>query len=201
MYASATNVLSGLATANNGVLITSNTGVPSIGSVGPSLSVVTGSLNTVQQIRTTDTPQFAGLGLGIPANANALLVASSSVAPTFQSNGQYASARNSIASSKTPTFNWNNGNVQYMVMPSTSSVTSITFQNPMDGGRYVLILRQGSLGSGSIASSVWNSSSVLWSGGTGSAPVMTATPNKTDIFSFLYDGTNAVYYGNYSNNY
>lgn len=46
LYSSATNVVSGLATGNNGVLITSNTGVPSLlvnGTTGQVLTATTGA--------------------------------------------------------------------------------------------------------------------------------------------------------------
>lgn len=63
LYASASNVVSGLATANNAVFVTSNTGVPSIAAVGSSLSVASSVLNTIQGIRTVDSPTFASLTL------------------------------------------------------------------------------------------------------------------------------------------
>jgi hypothetical protein len=37
----------------------------------------------------------------------------------------------------------------------------------------------------------------IWPGGT--APTMTPTLGKTDIFTFVYDGS--FFYGNYSQNY
>lgn len=45
LYSSAASVISGLATANNGVLLTSATGVPSIGGVGQGLSIASSTLN------------------------------------------------------------------------------------------------------------------------------------------------------------
>ena len=61
LYSSATSTIAGLATANNAVLVTSAAGVPSIAAVGSSLSVASSVLNTIQDIRTTASPTFAGL--------------------------------------------------------------------------------------------------------------------------------------------
>lgn len=76
LYTTAADTLSSIATANNGVLVTSGTGVPSIAAPGASLSVSSSVLNTIQDIRTTATPQFARIGLGAAADASALFYGS-----------------------------------------------------------------------------------------------------------------------------
>lgn len=66
LYSSSANVVAGLATANNAILVTSGSGVPSIAAVGNSLAVASSVLNTIQGIRVADSPTFAGLSLTSP---------------------------------------------------------------------------------------------------------------------------------------
>ncbi|MCX6753809.1 MAG: hypothetical protein NTV03_02005, partial [Candidatus Nomurabacteria bacterium] len=104
LYSNGASTVTGLATANSGVLVTNATGVPSIlgsmtngqlvvGSVGatPVLATITGTtdqivvtngagtitLSSPQSINTTSTPQFARLGLGVAADATNILTATS----------------------------------------------------------------------------------------------------------------------------
>lgn len=73
----------------------------------------------------------------------------------------------------------------------TGNVT-YTFSNPQTGGAYVLRVLTGA-GSFTVT---WPSS-VKWAGG--SAPTVTTTASRMDLFNFYYDGTN--YYGSYVQNY
>ena len=70
--------------------------------------------------------------------------------------------------------------------------TVITLTNPTVG-TYVIKLIQDSIG-GKVVSWPFN---VLWSGGT--PPTLTATANKTDVITLMYDGVN--YYGTYALNF
>ena len=85
------------------------------------------------------------------------------------------------------TINWNNGNVQEMVL--NVSATTFTFSNPNAGGTYILILRQRSSGGGTVTFP----GTVTWAGGT--TPTMTSTANKYDVYTFVYDGSK--YFGSY----
>lgn len=69
LYASATNVMSALATANNGVLITSATGVPSLlaaGTTGQVLTATTGSPAAWTALPTNQSNVLASLATTIP---------------------------------------------------------------------------------------------------------------------------------------
>jgi hypothetical protein len=104
LYSSALNTVTGLTTANSGVLVTNATGNPSflgsltngqlvVGSTGaiPVLATLTGTdnqivvtngagtitLSTSQSINTTSTPQFARIGLGVSADTTNILTATS----------------------------------------------------------------------------------------------------------------------------
>ena len=70
--------------------------------------------------------------------------------------------------------------------------TVITLTNPTVG-TYVIKLIQDAIG-GKVVSWPFN---VLWSGGT--PPTLTATANKTDVITLMYDGVN--YYGTYALNF
>ena len=102
---------------------------------------------------------------------------------------QYASSKyTDVISSHAFAVDWTNGNVHYVLLENYATI-SMTLANPIDGGRYLLILKQPSSGSGKITS--WDSN-ILWSGGT--APTLTATVNKVDLIALVYDGTNGKYY-------
>jgi hypothetical protein len=72
-YRNSSGVLTRFASANNAILVTSNTGVPSIAAVSANLQVSSSQLDTIQGIQTTSTPQFARLGLGLAADGTSLL--------------------------------------------------------------------------------------------------------------------------------
>ncbi|NTW32416.1 MAG: LamG domain-containing protein, partial [Bacteroidetes bacterium] len=98
-------------------------------------------------------------------------------------SGQYASAKYTTTTS----LNWANGNVQHIQL--ANGAQTFTFANSLDGGRYVLFLKQPS--SGAAGTVTWPAT-VLWSGGT--APTLTTTNDKVDVISFIYDATNTKYY-------
>ena len=66
-YAAGGTAISGLPTANNAVVVTSNTGVPSVAAPSANLQVSSSVLDTIQGIQTASSPQFAALGLGVAA--------------------------------------------------------------------------------------------------------------------------------------
>ena len=85
--------------------------------------------------------------------------------------------------------NWNNGNVQIHTLTAS---TTFTFSNPNNGATYILAVKQAAAGNYVI-----NWPSITWVGGA--TPVMTATANKTDIYTFIY--VSNIYYGSYSQNF
>jgi len=99
LYASAANVMSALATANDGVLVTSNTGVPSIlagpGTTGnilqsnaasaPSFSTATyPSTTTINQVLYSSANNVVG---GITAANNGTMISSATGVPSWLANG------------------------------------------------------------------------------------------------------------------
>ena len=73
------------------------------------------------------------------------------------------------------------------------ATTTFTFSNPQAGATYILVVRQQAGGSGTI---VWPGT-VAWSGAA--TPVMTATANRYDVYTFVYDGVK--FYGSYVQNF
>lgn len=91
-------------------------------------------------------------------------------------------SRNDAGNSGTAlTVDWSVASAQKVTL--TGNCT-FTFSNPTAGGVYVLELAQDATGSRTV---VWPGS-VKWSGGT--APTLTTTASKTDVFTFYYTGAN-----------
>ncbi|NTW32415.1 MAG: hypothetical protein HGB12_07300 [Bacteroidetes bacterium] len=165
----------GIGTNNPGVLL-------DLGVAGSKAGVVrfAGSSSGNATIQTAAAAGTASLTL--PATTGNLLGTGAAT------SGQYASTKYTT----TTTLNWANGNVQYIQL--ANGAQTFTFANPLDGGRYVLILKQPS--SGAAGTLTWPGT-VMWSGVT--APTLTTTNNKVDIITFVYDGTN--YYAGNTLNY
>lgn len=123
-------------------------------------------------------------------NIHGLGIGSAIVGTGNGSSGQYASSMYTT----TTTLDWNNGNVQYIVLGNDNN--TFTFSNSISGGRYMLVLKQPVSGAAGIVT--WPLS-VSWAGGT--SPTLTTTNGKVDIVTFVYDGTNTKYYGGASLNY
>lgn len=101
---------------------------------------------------------------------------------------QYASTKFTATDASTIAIDWNNGNVQRVVIGATGR--TVTMANPLDGGRYVFLIKQD--GSGSRTITTWPAT-VVWLGG-GLAPVLSTAANAMDIVTLVYDGTDTKYY-------
>jgi hypothetical protein len=88
------------------------------------------------------------------------------------------------------TLNFSNGGAQFLTLTDNCTVT---LSNPVNGGRYILELKQDGTGSRTVTFP----STVKWSGGV--APTLTTTASRTDIITLYYNGTN--YAGAYTLNY
>ena len=84
-----------------------------------------------------------------------------------------------LFSATPPEIDWKSKDVQQLVLFSN---TSLTFAKGKPGSSYTLIVKQDSTGARSIT---WPTN-VHWPNGV--APVLTSTPNATDIIEFLFDG-------------
>lgn len=95
-----------------------------------------------------------------------------------------------LSSSSTIAVNWNSGNVQTVTLGTSPT---LTFSNGQAGGEYKLIVKQDSTGGRTIT---WPST-IKWENAT--APTLSTGANKTDVISFIYDGS--AYLGSYGLNY
>ena len=111
------------------------------------------------------------------AGTNALsLVAGAVVNPTVTN---YTETRFTANSSTAITLNLANGTMQDITLTGSPTITMPT---AAAGKSFLLMLRTGA-GSYTVT---W--STVKWAGGT--APTLTSTASRMDIFSFFSDGTN-----------
>jgi hypothetical protein len=79
---------------------------------------------------------------------------------------------------------WNVGTFETAKVTLTGNLTSLTITNAVAGHAYILILTQDATGSRTATFG----SSFKFVGGT--APVLTATANRTDVLCAFYDGVN-----------
>ena len=125
--------------------------------------------------------ELAAVGVGGAVTASAVA--------TFA--GQYYAPLVSLGSSGAArTIDWSAGNDQALDL--TASCT-LTFTNPVNGGRSVLLVTQ------TGAFTITWPAAVRWAGGT--APVVTSTAGKIDLFTFIYVSSGAYYLGAYNQNY
>lgn len=102
-----------------------------------------------------------------------------------QTVGQTFSKKYTLTDGATIALDWNNSNVQYVVLGGNRT---FTFANPKDGAIYTLLIKQGGAGSYTLT---WPAT-IAWGGGA--APTLTTTVGKTDTIRLVYDATNTKYY-------
>ena len=121
------------------------------------------------------------------SSAGNVAIGSTVPGATLDVSGTIVSRRIAATFGATMTVDWSKGNIQSLAM--TANVTSMTFSNPVDGAKYILMIKQDATGSRTIA---WPAT-VRWPGGT--APTLTTTANKTDYITFIYNGVDSKYDG------
>ena len=139
----------------------------------------------------------SGLGTGVatflttPSSANLIsvvsdetgsgsLVFNTAPALTNPTVTNYIETPYSANSSTAITLALTNGTVQIITLTGNATITMPT---ATAGKSFILLLKQDATGSRTVT---W--STVVWPGGT--APTITATASKQDIYSFFADGTN-----------
>ena len=139
--------------------------------------------------------------LGTPSSANLIsvvsdetgsgvLVFNSAPALTNPTVTNYVETPYSANSSTAITLALTNGTVQIITLTGNATITMPTATS---GKSFIMFLKQDATGSRTVT---W--STVKWAGGT--APTVTSTASRQDIYSFFADGTN--WYGvNVAQNY
>ena len=82
----------------------------------------------------------------------------------------------------TITPNWVNGDIQQVTLEGDRTIANTS--GKMDGGIYMLLIKQDAIGSRSVT---WGSE-YKWQEGV--PPLLSIDPNLTDIITFICDGTN-----------
>ena len=141
LYSSAANVISGLATANNGVLLTSGSGVPSIGTATVAVGGTGNTTFTAYSVicaGTTATGAFQNVS-GVGSSGQVLTSNGASALPTWQGAGGIAnltycrfytasSASTNVTSANISSITYNSaGNVTLNFTSSFNSATSYTW--------------------------------------------------------------------------
>lgn len=104
-------------------------------------------------------------------------------APSFTNTATFQGVKETLTTANTGT--------AYTVANTAASILDLTltgncvltFPTPAAGGQFTLLLKQDATGSRTVT---WPST-VRWAGGT--APTLTATAGRTDVVTFLSDGT------------
>lgn len=81
---------------------------------------------------------------------------------------------------------WSDGPFQRVTLGDNRT---FTFANPLNGGRYILALKQDGTGS---RTATWPAT-VKWPANT--APTLTTTANELDLLGFVYHGNEGLYLG------
>jgi hypothetical protein len=119
-------------------------------------------------------------------NATGLGIGSTIPAATLDVSGAMYSRRVALTDGATIAVNWSQSNIQSVTLGGNRT---FTFSNPVDGARYILIIKQDGTGS---RTATWPGT-VRWPGGT--APTLTTTASKTDYITFIYNGVSSTYDG------
>jgi hypothetical protein len=141
------------------------------------------TLATPQNIHTAATPQFARIGVGSAADASVALKVTGQLSIVAVDAGNSGAAK---------TINWNDGNNQRLTL--TDNVT-LTLSNPVDLGRYVLVLNQDGTGGRTVT---WPAA-VKWP--AGSTPTITSGADKFDLVTLIYLSTESIYLASINQNY
>lgn len=148
--------------------------------VGGTTTLV-GNTSITANLTVSANVQASHIGCNVAPHGNAVA--------TF--GGQYYSpVVDKANTTATMTIDWNNGNEQYA---NVNASVTFTFSNPVDGGRYVLMLK-----CGSSLTATWPAT-VTWA--NGAAPTLTTTSGRYDLFTFLYLAGPNKYFGTYAQNF
>jgi len=183
-----------LGTPSSGTL-TNCTGLPVSGVSGDTTTALgVGSLNVGHASDTTVTRSAAGVlaveGADVPTvSSSSTLTNKTLTNPTVNNYTEGVVAIGTVTSSHTIALT--NGTVQTATLTASTACT-FTMPTATAGKSFVLLLKQAATTGNGTATFT----GVKW---TGSAPTVTATAGKMDVFTFVADGTN--WYGSVTQGY
>ena len=125
------------------------------------------------------------LAAALGDDANFATTITNAIAAKLDASSALANkARNIIAPSGTPTYNYITSRSQSIILGASAT---LTVSNPVDGVPAVLFLQQGGSGSYTVT---WPAS-FRWSGGA--APTLSTAVGKLDVVTFVYHATLGIY--------
>jgi hypothetical protein len=134
------------------------------------------TISTTEQLRIGyDTTNYASITVG----SGGVTTLTTTSGGSFTFSKQYNSAAYTLTDGATIAIDWNNGNVQKVVLGGNRT---ITFANPKAGARYLIVLEQDGTGSRTVT---WPT--IKWQAGT--TPTLTTTAGKKDLITIIWDGT------------
>lgn len=170
VYGDGTNYASTAAGSAGQVLLSNGASAPSFGAV-PTVNLATG---------VTGTLPVANGGTGVTTSTGSgSNVLNSAPALTNPTVTNYTETLFSANTGTSISIALTNGTVQNLTLTGSPTITMPTVAA---GKSFIIILAQDGTGGRTVT---W--STVIWPGGT--APTITSTANKRDIFSFFSDGT------------
>lgn len=167
-----TNSATRLGIGANGYILTSN-GTTATWSAAPAAQVYPGA----------GIPNSTGSAWGTSyttSGSGTVVALNNSPTLTNPTVTNYVETLYSANSSTAITINLSNGTFQYITLTGNATITMPT---AAAGKSFILLLAQDATGSRTVT---W--STVVWPGGT--APTITSTASKKDLYSFFSDGTN-----------
>ena len=158
-----------------------NPSASSVSSITFGSTGLTPSTATTGAVTVAGTLAVANGGTGVTASTGTTsVVLSNSPTLTNPTVTNYVETPYTANSSTAITLALTNGTVQIITLTGNATITMPTATS---GKSFILLLKQDATGSRTVT---W--STVKWPGGT--APTITSTASKQDIFSFFADGTN-----------
>jgi len=155
------------------------------------------NISTASSSTTTGALQVAG-GVGIGGNVyvGGTLNATGAITTgnTGATNQNLTPATSTVTTGASPAINWALSNSFDLTLTSATAAT-VSFSNAKDGQVITIAIHQPA--SGTATTVTWPT--MKWAGGT--APTMTATLGKTDIYTIYYNSVAGVYYGSAVQNF
>jgi hypothetical protein len=135
------------------------------------------------------TPASHSVGVMVDARITAEIIQQLQAAPNSRSGNQYAAAEyTDTAAGGAVAVDWDDGNVHYCVLGNGAH--TITFSNPLAGGRYIFIMKQPPSGAAGVPTF---SPDPIWAGGT--EPTWSTANGAVDIVTLVRSTALSAYVG------
>ena len=163
-------------------------------------ATLSGVLSPGSQTGITQLGTLSALTVTNSINASDITISGTVTAGTLSGTtvqaSRYLANVNNVTAAGSLTIDLSQGNVISLPLSGGTTAITLAFSNaPTNAASYVLKL---SYSSATPITITWPAT-VKWSGGAASSPTLTCASGKTDIISFIWDGT--AFYGTYALNF